>query len=214
MSKARSPRRNAFIALGALAGLILCVVLGRYVLSLIGHKAPSEKRQVAIAIKIIRPPEPPPEPPPPPPPEKTPEEIPKDQPEEKPVEQAPQSAQLGVDAEGTAGGDGFGLAANPGGRDLVGSGTGPFVFYASMVKDLVSDALSNVDRIKGRKYTVNVRVWIGADGHVEKATLAESTGSHDLDAAIEQALTHAGSVKEPPPIEMPQPITLRIVSRG
>jgi periplasmic protein TonB len=214
MSPAGARRRKVVFGLIGVGVLVLCGFGAWYLWLLIGQKAPAEKRQVAIAIKIIRPPEPPPEPPPPPPPEKTPEEIPKDTPEEKPVEQAPQSAQLGVDAEGTAGGDSFGLAANPGGRDLVGSGNGPFVFYASMVKDLVSDALSNVDRIRGRKYAVNVRVWIGSDGHVERAALAESTGNHDLDTAIEQALSHAGSVREPPPLEMPQPITLRIVSRG
>ena len=146
------------------------MLLTWYARSLLGAKPQQEKRQVAIAIKIIRPPEPPPEPPrrrh-----EKAPEQIPQETPEEKPVEQAPQSAQLGVDSEGTAGGDSFGLVGHAGGRDLIGSGTGPFVFYASMVKDLVLDALTNVDRIRRSKYSVDVRIWIGADGRVERASL-------------------------------------------
>ena len=202
---------KAVIAVAALL-ILACAVW--YVRTLIGNKAPSEKRQVAIAIKIIRPPEPPPEPPPPPPPEKVQEQIPQDTPEEKPVEQAPQSAQLGVDAEGGAGGDNFGLVGHAGGHDLVGSGNGPFVYYASMVKDLVVDALSSVDRIKRSKYSVNVRVWIGSDGRIERASLVESTGNRDIDGAIEKALSQGGKVREPPPIEMPQPITLKIVSRG
>jgi protein TonB len=142
------------------------------------------------------------------------EQIPQDTPEDKPVEQAPESAQLGVDAEGTGGGDSFGLLGHAGGRDLVGSGNGPFVFYSSMVKDLVLDALSNVERIKRSKYSVNVRVWIGSDGRIERASLVESTGNHELDGVIEKTVNQSGRVREPPPIEMPQPITLKIVSRG
>ena len=214
MTEGRTSKRRA---IGALISLVVLLLLGSavwYVHGLIASKPQSDKRQVPVVVKIIRPPEPPPEPPPPPPPEKVPEQIPQDTPEEKPVEQAPQSAQLGVDAEGTAGGDSFGLVGNAGGRDLVGSGNGPFVFYASMVKDLVQDALSNVDRIKHSKYSINVRVWIDASGKVERCALAESTGNHDLDGAIERALTAAGRVRDPPPIEMPQPITLKIVSRG
>jgi len=206
-------KRGMWTALAAFAGLIALALLGWYARSLLGAKPPQEKRQVAIAIKIIRPPEPPPEPPPPPP-EKEPEQIPQETPEEKPVEQAPESAQLGVDAEGTAGGDSFGLVGHAGGQDLVGSGTGPFVFYASMVKDLVLDTLTNVDRIRRSRYSVDVRVWIDSDGRVQRAALAQSTGNHELDTAIEEALAHAGRVRQPPPIEMPQPITLKIVSRG
>jgi protein TonB len=209
----RSPRRLALIALCVIALLAVGGLVLWGLRSIIGDKAQTEKRQVPIVVKIIRPAEPPP-PPPPPPPEKAPQPIQQDTPQEKPVEQAPQSAQLGVDAEGGAGGDDFGLVGHAGGQDLVGSGTGPFVFYAGMVKDSVLDALSNVERIRRSKYNVNVRVWIDATGRVERAALAESTGNHDLDSAIEQALTRAGRVREPPPLEMPQPITFKIVSRG
>jgi len=117
-----------------------------------------------------------------------------------------------VDAEGTAGGDSFGLAARAGGRDLVGNGTGPFVWYAGMVKELMQEALSNVDRIRQSKYSVSVRVWLNSDGKVERATLAQSTGDRALDSAIEQTISRVGRVRESPPLEMPQPITFRLVS--
>jgi protein TonB len=212
MASGTERRRVIGSGLIAVASLVVLGLLFWYVRSLLGNKPESGKRQVPVVVKIIRPPEPPPAPPPPPP-ERVEEQIPKDTPE-KPVEQAPESGQLGLDAQGTAGGDSFGLVGNAGGRDLIGSGSGPFVFYAGMVKDVVVDALTNVDRIKRSKYSINVRVWISTDGHVERAMVTASTGSKDLDAAIEQALAHAGRVREPPPIEMPQPITLRIVSRG
>jgi len=206
-------KRSWLPALVALAVIAVSIPLVWYLRALVASKPASEKRQVPVVVKIIRPPEPPPEPPPPPP-EKVPEPIPQETPEEKPVEQAPESAQLGLDAEGTAGGDSFGLIGHAGGRDILGSGTGPFVFYAGLVKEVVLDALSSVDRIKRSKYSVNVKVWIGADGRVERAALSDSTGNKDLDGAIEQALTHASHVREAPPLEMPQPITLKLVSRG
>jgi len=207
------PKRVLLHAVVAIASLSVLSLLAWYVQALVSNKPQSEKRQVAIAIKIIRPPEPPPEPPPPPP-EKVQEQLPQDRPEEKPVEQAPQTAQLGLDAEGTAGADGFGLVGNAGGRDLVGSGNGPFVFYAGMVKDLVQDTLSNVERVRRSKYSISVRVWIASDGRIERASLVQSTGDHELDGAIERALSQTGKIREAPPIEMPQPITLKIVSRG
>jgi len=184
-----------------------------YVRSMLANKPQSEKRVVPVVVKIIRPPEPPPEPPPPPPPEKIEEQIPKDTPD-KPIEQAPESAQLGVDAQGTAGGDSFGLVGNAGGRDLVGSGSGPFVYYANLVKDIVQDALSNVERAHRGKYSIEVRVWIAGDGRIERANLMQSTGDRELDGAIEKALSQNRKVRDAPPLEMPQPITLKIVSRS
>src|SRR5271165_1821814 len=129
MARGRDRGRVIGAGLIAVTSLVALGLLFWYMRSLMGHKPESGKRQVPVVVKIIRPPEPPPEPPPPPP-EKVEQQIPKDTPE-KPVEQAPESAQLGVDAQGSAGGDSFGLVGHAGGRDLVGSGSGPFVFYAS-----------------------------------------------------------------------------------
>jgi protein TonB len=171
-------------------------------------------RQVTQIVKIVRPPPPPPEqPPPPPPPEKIDEPLPKDTPEEKPADEAPQSEQLGLDAEGQAGGDGFGLAARKGGRDLLGGGAA-FAWYTTIVKDSVLEALSDDERIRRGSYSVTVKVWVGNDGRVENVKLASSSGNRDLDAAITSALGKLGKVREGPPLEMPQPVTLKIVSRG
>src|SRR5271165_2501134 len=145
MTTARARQRGILSGVVAVASMVALGLLFLYVRSMLANKPQSEKRVVPVVVKIIRPPEPPPEPPPPPPPEKIEEQIPKDTPD-KPIEQAPESAQLGVDAQGTAGGDSFGLVGNAGGRDLVGSGSGPFVYYANLVKDIVQDALSNVER--------------------------------------------------------------------
>ena len=211
MTTSRSRRAIPYlIAIGVCAIVMVALVMA--VRSLLAGKVEKSSRQVAQVIKIIRPPDAPP-PPPPPPPEKLPEPIEPPTPQDKPVDQA-ETQQLGVDAEGSAGGDSFGLAARPGGRDLVGTGSGAFVWYTTMVKDVVQDALSNDARARRGKYTVVVQVWLARDGRIERVVLTQPTGNHELDAAIEQALNHGGRVQEAPPLEMPQPVTLKIVSRS
>ena len=52
------------------------------------------------------------------------------------------------------------------------------------------------------------------DGRVENIKLATSTGSAERDAAIAEVVSRMGKLREGPPLEMPQPLTLKIVSRG
>jgi protein TonB len=196
------------IVIGAVLGLVR-LIQG------FGEKTEQPKRDVPQVVKIIRPPPPPPEPPPPPPPEeKIDEPLPQDEPEPA-ADDAPPGEQLGLDAEGVAGGDAFGLAARRGGADLIGGGGGAaFAWYTGMIKDGILDALAEDERVRKGNYKLTVRVWLAADGRVERIALADSTGNRELDAAIEQALTRVGRLREAPPLEMPQPVTLRIVSRG
>lgn len=212
VAKQRLARSVPLLVGGA---IVAAVVIGLVLMIRgMGDKPQGPKRQTAQVVQIVRPPPPPPEQPPPPPPEEKIEEpLPQDQPE---PEQAPEAAaeQLGLDADGAAGADGFGLAARRGGRDLVGSGTGAFVWYTTMLKDAILDSLSEDERIRKGSYQVTVRVWLASDGRVERIRLAGSSGSRELDGAIEQALGRVARVREAPPLEMPQPVTLRIVSRG
>jgi protein TonB len=196
----------------------LVVLLGVAGFFLFVHKvaqAPEKpKRETPQVVQIVRPPPPPPDQPPPPPPEEKVEEpLPQDAPEPEPADAAP-AEQLGLDAEGVAGGDGFGLAARRGGSDITGTGSAAFAWYTGMLKDTILGALEEDQRVRKGSYRVTIRVWLAGDGRVERAQLTESTGSRDLDAAIEQALGRVGRLREAPPLEMPQPVTLRIVSRG
>src|SRR5262245_8253715 len=175
---------------------------------------PETKRQTVQTVKLIRPPPPPPEQPPPPPPEEKVEEpLPQETPEEAPPDDAAPAEQLGLDAEGVAGSDGFGLAARKGGREL-GLGGAAFAWYTTMLKDSILDVLAEDERIRHGTYQVTVRVWLTSAGDVERIKLASTSGNRDLDSAIEQALEKMGRVREAPPLEMPQPVTLKIVSRG
>ena len=183
----------------------------------VSEAPPQPKRETPQIVNIVRPPPPPPDepPPPPPPPEDKVEELlPQDSPEPQPAEEAPPLEQLGLDAEGVAGGDAFGLAARPGGTSITGTGGAAFAWYTGMLRDSIQSALSEDERVRRGNYRVTVRVWLDAQGGIERISLADSTGNPELDAALGRALERIGRLREPPPIEMPQPVTLRIVSRS
>jgi len=212
-----APKRNPLLRFVPLLGG--AVVVGVVVLVLLWfvrsmqHQPEEAKRQTVQTVKLIRPPPPPPEPPPPPPEEKVDEPLPQETPEEAPPDEAAPSEQLGLDAEGVAGSDGFGLAARKGGREL-GLGGAAFAWYTTMLKDSILDVLSADERVRRGSYQVTVRVWLTNAGDVERIKLASTSGNRELDEAIEHALEKMGRVREAPPLEMPQPVTLRIVSRG
>lgn len=198
------------------AAVVAIVVAGLIWLVVDMQKTPDgPKRQVAQVVQIVRPPPPPPEPPPPPPPpeEKIEEPLEQETPEEAPPEESQAAEQLGLDAEGVAGADGFGLAARKGGRDLLGTGTAAFAWYTSSLKDRILEFLSDDERIRKGKYQVTVSVWVRNDGTIEQIKLRSTSGDEKLDKAIEETLRNMQRAQEAPPLEMPQPVTLRIVSK-
>lgn len=205
-----------FVPLIGAAAIVLVVTTGLIwvIRGWMQEKPDKPARQTAQVVKLIRPPPPPPEPPPPPPPEEEIEEpLPQETPAEAPPDDAAPAEQLGLDAEGVAGSDGFGLAARKGGREI-GLGGAAFAWYTTMLKDSILDVLSDDERVRKGSYQVTVRVWLSNGGGVERIKLASTSGDRELDAAIEQALGRMARVREAPPLEMPQPITLRIVSRS
>lgn len=206
-------------------GLSLLIGLGIWLLADKFQKPPQTKK-VVQQITVLQPPPPPPPPPPeqkPPPEEVKEEKIEEPEPEPEPEPSPEQSEEppaedLGVDAEGSAGADGFGLAARKGGRSLLGGGGGnAILYYGGQVKRQVEDALeallANTAATKSG-YSVIIQVWVGADGKVNRCELVGSSGQSGVDEAIQAALPrlHA-SVGKPPPENMPQPIRIRLTSR-
>jgi protein TonB len=184
-----------------------------FVHSMISAKSAKPARQTQT-ITVIRPPPPPiDQPPPPPPPDRPKEEIAQNEPEPSPSDDAAPSQQLGLDAEGTAGGDSFGLAAHKGGHDLVGTGGAVFGWYTARLKDRVADKLSADARLRSKKFTVALKIWIESDGRIREVHVVSGTGNGDLDDAIKSAVAAIGTMSESPPLEMPEPVTIRIVSR-
>jgi protein TonB len=203
---------------GALAVLLLLAALAWFAHGLMSGKSQKQARTVQN-ITVIRPPPPPPPPPPeetpPPPPDKMQEqEQQQSEPEPTPDNAPTPSPQLGLDAEGAAGDDGFGLAARKGGSDIVGGGGSAFAWYTGKLKDEVTDRLSSDTKLRGKKYSIGVRIWLAADGKIKDVKMTSGTGSHELDSAIASDIAALGRLSESPPLEMPQPISLQIVSRG
>jgi len=192
--------------------------------SLMTPSGPTRKHTVH-QLTVMKPP-----PPPPPPPKQEPlpemkkEEVKIDTPAPPPdtpqaAEAPPAGAALGLDAEGTAGGDSFGLQANRGGRDLLtlGSGTeggsGRFTGFASRLQRHLQNELARNAALRQGEYRAEIKVWVSGEGAIERIELANPTGNPKTDEQLRQALGELPRLSERPPDNMPQPIRLRITSR-
>ncbi len=216
MADPRSRRRIASRLALAVFSILMIVGFVWFVRTMMASQTQKSTRKVEV-VQIIRPPPPPPDqpPPPPPPPEKVQEPLPKDEPEPKPEEaQQAQQQPLGIDAEGSAGGDSFGLAARSGGSDLIGgTGTAPYAWYTNRIKDAIADRLASSPCAKSAKGSLSIHVLMEADGRVKQIKLATTTGDQKTDACIETALASVTRIGDPAPPGMPEQVNLKIVSR-
>ncbi len=218
MSFATSKLARWFPAM-AVGLAILLVMLAIYGVMKLFPKDESKPKKSVQMITVLPPPPPPPppkeEPPPPeeeeveleeeePEPEEVPEEVASDEP--------PPGELLGLDADGAAGADAFGLIAKKGGRGLL-SGGGPFAWYEGVVINDVQQALSEYDDLRTESYSVSLLIWLGIDGEIERVKVNKSSGDNDRDRALEMAVLSMRYLSKSPPLEMPQPVSFEIVSR-
>jgi len=177
---------------------------------------PEKKGPKVQKITLFKPPPPPPPPPPPdePPPEPEIEEEvePEPEPEDLPdvSDEAPAES-LGLDADGAAGADGFGLAARKGGRGLLAGN--PNAWYAGVVKNAVLDAMMDRDELRRRAYAAYISIWVDIDGSVLKYKLNRSSGDKNIDSIIKSVLANVKRLGDRPPVGMKQPLKLKITSR-
>lgn len=182
----------------------------------------SVKKTVVQQIVLVKPPPPPPPPKPevkPPEPkikkEVIPPPEPKPDPEQpKPVdkEQPPEGKNLGLDAEGTAGSDGFGLIGNKGGADLL-AGRMQFSIYTNTIQQNLREELSKSKKLQGVTFKAIVNLWLNASGGIKRFELVGSSGNAEVDGSLKTALSGIRSLGEAPPEAMPQPVKVRITSR-
>jgi len=193
------------------AALLIAVLIYIVVIFLDSETDVPQRKKVVQQITIIAPP-----PPPPPPPEQEPEIQ---EPEEEAVidemdEAMPEEGMdedvgddLGLDADGSAGGDSFGLLARKGGRGIVGGG------YGALIVQEINSMLVDDDRLRHKEYTVILQLWISDTGDIQRYKIDEKSAESDVIEMIRSALMRLGSVSSGPPLELPQPIRLRIRSR-
>ncbi len=183
----------AIVVVVVLSGL--AVLLRSLVLN-----TPDQDARKPQQITLLKPPPPPPpkvdEPPPPPEVQEEveisePEAMPEDLPET--ADAPPPGDALGLDAEGGAGNDGFGLAGRRGGRGLLeGGGSAQAWFEGELTRrltEVMNRVLRDADAQRAKRATFTVRVRVAPDGRVELAELVDSTGDTTLDRALEQAMT-------------------------
>jgi periplasmic protein TonB len=128
---------------------------------------------------------------------------------------------LGLAEAGTGGGDAFGLAGKPGGRELLftggGGGGNPnarFLQFASQVQLHLKQQLNQFEQLRQACYTVSVAVRVAASGSIESVRIRRSSGDRALDDAIRAAFAQLEPMDAVPPADMPWPLTLEVVSHG
>ena len=210
----KSGRHTTLIVVGSCVGL---VGLGGFaaVHSFVGG-ASAPTKPVVQQIQLIRPPPPPPEAPPPPPPpeEKVTVPDPQQKPDPTPSNDPPPSPNLGLDTEGGAGGDSFGLVGNKGGRDITASGGGSaYAWYAGLLKDQILNQLTEDKNVRTGSYRVTVRAWVRIDGTVERIEIVKGSGDATRDRAIEADLGRVKRVSQARPSGMPDVISFEVVAR-
>lgn len=138
---------------------------------------------------------------------------------------APAGDKLGLDAEGSAGNDAFGLVGKKGGRSLLAGGNGfgassllnKYAGYNQIVQTAIrKKVMKHLDEEGGipkGKLQAVVRISIDNEGAIVKYRIIGSSGNNRMDDAVLRTL---GSMKvsEPPPDGMPRTMDIRIVSQG
>lgn len=139
----------------------------------------------------------------------------------------PAGENLGVDAEGKAGGDSFGLVGKKGGRSILsgdgGGGMGrlsllsKFGWYTQIVEtEIRKKVMKHLDENGGiprGKLQAVVQVSVNSAGAIVKYKIIGSSGNHKMDEAVKQSI---GDIKisEPPPDGMPRTMSIRVTSQS
>lgn len=180
-----------------------------------------QQRQMA-KIRIV--PDTPPPPPPPQKEEKRPE-PPKDAREarvEQPREPTPQQEPEQLKMEGPGSADGLaGVAAgtvnNEYSGQVIGGGNGGgsrFAWFKGVLQSQIQSALQRNEDLRKNDFRIVVRIWLSADGSVSRSELVGSTGDREVDNRVRTALAQLPPLSERPPEGLPQPVTMRLISRS
>ena len=230
------PVEKTPVSWGLIALMIIVLGAGIYIVKIAMSDTEPRKKNTVATVTLLKPPpvvikEKPPEPEPV-------KEIQKKEdiiaPELKNESPAPSNAdndntpagdKLGLDAEGGAGNDAFGLVGKKGGRSLLAGGNGmgaisllnKYSGYTQMVATVIrKKVMKRLDEDGGiprGKLQAVVRINVDTEGAVVGFRIIGSSGNNRMDEAVMRTL---GSIKvgEPPPNGMPRTMDIRITSQG
>ena len=215
---------SSFVAVMFIGGALGAIKL------LLSEDSSKHRRQVQM-VTLLKPPPPPKmkEKPPEPEVEKKEEIIePQEEIEPEPMEdmaqdEGPMDDDLGLDAEGVTGADGFGLKAKKGGRSIIGgagSGKGLLRKYAWYTAILQEDLRKRVNKhmeenggVPEGSLVAQIEIRLDESGRITELAIARESGNERMDRAVKEALFMV-SVSEPPPLGMPRVMQLKISSKG
>lgn len=205
------------MALWVVGGLLVLGLLAWGIRGLLGGPAGAPRKPPKISLLPDRPP------PPPPPPKEKPEPPKAEQKEikaEPPKEPQPQAQNEPLMMEGAAGEGSSPFAAGSVGKEYTGGNVGGIGgrmqhgLFIDRLQRHLQEELNRNRKLRETDYRVTLRVWLGRDGTVQRAELAQSTGNADVDALLKQTLLQVAALREAPPEDLPQPIRIRVTARG
>jgi TonB family protein len=191
----------------------------------------SKRRRHIQMVTLIKPPPPPKIEEKPPEPEieekeeiiePEPEEVVSEEQNDAPPDDAQAGDNLGVDADGAAGSDAFGLVGKKGGRALL-AGYGDrtlmqrYAWYTRIIQEeirkRINDHMSRNGGIPDGDHKALIKIVLDPRGNIIDFRINESSGNDSMDRALAETL-HAIRISESPPAGMPRSIKLKISSRG
>ena len=238
--KKKKSSSQTYIVTGIVLFIFLSLAGG--IIYLVSSDKGGGKKVFIAKVDLVRP-NTLPDKPPPPPKEKLPEpEIQKKETIVAPQDMSPQASAkgddkpaaegpLGLDAQGGAGSDGFGLAARKGGRDVTTLGTGPrvgggkdmatllrqYAPYTRLVEEdvnkIVRKRLEDKGGIPKGKLEALAEIVLGNKGEITEARIVRSSGNNTMDGAVRDSLKYA-RISQPLPEGCPRTMNIKITSQG
>lgn len=218
-------------------GLVFLGGIGFIIKVALTDVGPRQKQQISTVTLLKPPPEVKEKPPEPEVPKEIPKETmtaptempqPQDQAQDQPQDNTPAGSDLGVDSDGSAGSDVFGLVGKKGGRAITlggsnGGGMSKLALLAKYgwytqkiqeeIKSQVRNHLSQDGGIPKGKWQAVVKIVLDAGGRIVKYELVGTSGNNKMDGAVRSTLARI-RISEPPPDGMPAGMTVRIISQG
>jgi periplasmic protein TonB len=202
--KKKQPLRPLKWGVGLLLGAVAAWCLWQWANDMSGVRREAPKVPTIIPLP----------PPPPPPPEK-----PKEPEEVKPAEEAPPSPNedlanpMQIDGDAQSGNDGFNIGAGKGGG-MAGSGGGGLGTgtYKQYLAGTYQRLMREDPELRKKAFSIQIDLWLGADGQVTKALVAKSSGDAETDAQM-LALIQAPRATQKPPASLTLPMRLSLKGR-
>ena len=227
----KAPYQNWLVP--GVIGLVFAVAIGFVVKIVLTDVGPRKKEQIST-ITLLKPPEVKEKPPEP----EIPKEVPKqeviqdipqqqDTPQNDQQDDTPPGSDLGVEGEGGAGGDAFGLVGKgKKGHDItLGGGGGmnrlslltKYGWYTQKIQEEIKKQVKKKMDLEGGipkgKFQTTVKIVLDSRGAIVTYHIVGASGNSKIDEALEATLGQI-KVSEPPPAGMPSGMTLKITSQG